>query len=384
MQKKLLIMTDWFYPGFKGGGIITSCYNLTMLLKKDYLIYILTSDRDLGDQVAYESVIVNVWRDFCENVQIYYASPEKLNWRSILKQIRQLSPYCIYLNSMYSLFFTIYPLIQKKIGLIKAHIVLTPSGMLKGSALEQKAFKKQVYLKILCLLKIQRSLTFHATDETENREIINVFGKTPAIRQIYCAPPFVEENISLPQKVKGSLNLVFVGRIHSVKNLHYIIECLMKIDKPVRLTIIGQLEDETYYNRCKQLEHLLSENISVHYTGGIPNEGIKKYLRESHFLVHPSLGENYCYAIVEAFCQGRPAIISNNTPWHNMEAQKIGWDLPLSDQQKFIDTINRAANMDQDEYNEWCIAAWKFAQSSLKQSTYKDQYIKMFNQVSLA
>ncbi|WP_431214863.1 hypothetical protein ACQ86N_08990 [Puia sp. P3] len=53
MKQRLLILTDWFYPGYKAGGIITSVYDLAMLLRDEYSIFIMTSDRDLGDSQPY-------------------------------------------------------------------------------------------------------------------------------------------------------------------------------------------------------------------------------------------------------------------------------------------------------------------------------------------
>jgi glycosyltransferase involved in cell wall biosynthesis len=372
-------MTDWFRPGFKAGGTITSSYNLSMLLKDDCLIYIFTSDRDIGDHMHYPSITTDEWCDFCPNVRIYYATPEEKTWNNILKQIRQLSPDGIYLNSMYSRYFTIYPLLQKRIGLIRSPVFLSPSGMLKENALQRKAFKKIVYLKIFRLLKIQDAFTFHATDASESIGIRKIFGKAAAIKQVYLAPPAVEESIVFPLKKKGHVKIVFTGRIHPIKNLHFFLECLLKIRHVVEFIIIGPIEDRSYYEQCRQLKERMPENITVTFLGAMPPEKIKCHLLTSHFLVLPSLGENFGYAIVEALCAGRPVMISDRTPWRNMEAQHAGWDLSLFDPDAYIMAIKRAADMEQEEYNEWVTAAWNFARHSLSGSACQKEYITMFD-----
>jgi glycosyltransferase involved in cell wall biosynthesis len=378
-QKRLLIMTDWFCPGFKAGGMISSCYNLAMLLKDEYSIYILTTDRDLGNERPYENITPNKWVAYCNNISIFYTSPEITGIKNALAQIRHVSPDCIYMNSMYSLHFTLYPLLLKKLRLINAPIFLSPSGMLKNNALQQKSLKKKCFLKLFRLLKIQSTFTFHAVDQTEADEIHAAFGRQVRISQVFNAPPELEENITFPIKVKGNLKLVFTGRIHPIKNLHFLIECLAKIEQTVELTIIGPIEDMAYYTQCKEICDRLPFNISVTFAGGMPAARLKAYLREHHFLALPSLGENFGYSIVEAFCIGRPAMISNRTPWQDIAAQKAGWDVPIDNHDDFVAILNTAAGMEQDEYNEWACAAHCYARRLLQPADCKTAYINLFN-----
>ncbi|MBO9564570.1 MAG: glycosyltransferase [Niastella sp.] len=378
-QKRLLIMTDWFCPGYKAGGMISSCYNLAMLLKDEFSIYILTTDRDLGNERPYENITPNEWVTYCNNVSIFYTSPEITGIRNALTQIRHVSPDYIYMNSMYSLHFTLHPLLLKKLRLIKTPIFLSPSGMLKSNALEQKSIKKKGFLKLFRLLKIQSTFTFHAVDETEANEIRAVFGQQVRISQVYNAPPELEENITFPVKEKGNLKLVFTGRIHPMKNLHFLMECLAQVEQRVELTVVGPIEDMTYYNKCKEISDKLPANISITFAGGMPATRLKAYLREHHFLALPSLGENFGYSIVEALCTGRPALISNRTPWQDLATQKAGWNVPIDNYDHFVAILNRAAAMGQSEYNEWACAAQSYARRLLQPAECKTAYINLFD-----
>lgn len=43
----------------------------------------------------------------------------------------------------------------------------------------------------------------------------------------------------------------------------------------------------------------------------------------------PTFNENYGHAIVESFVAGLPVVISDRTPWRNLEKINAGWDIPL-------------------------------------------------------
>ena len=63
----------------------------------------------------------------------------------------------------------------------------------------------------------------------------------------------------------------------------------------------------------------------------------------------PTQGENFGHAILESFMNSRPVIISNKTPWLNLEKENVGWDLSL-DERNFSTIIDKAADMDSHDY----------------------------------
>ncbi|HLY68515.1 MAG TPA: glycosyltransferase [Puia sp.] len=379
MRKRILIMTEWFYPGFKAGGPIRACHNLAMLLKDEYDLYIFTSDRDLKSESPYAGITPNRWVSFSANIKVFYASPENLKWFSIKKEIQKIDAAHVYLNSMYSLYFTIYPLLMKRIGKLKSNIILSPRGMLKESALQFKYAKKKSFLEMLKLFKISKGIGFHATDEQEKKDIRKIFGDAISVNLIQDVPPEPEKNVFPVTKRSGELKLVFVGRIHRIKNLHFIMECLKKLTQKIELTVIGPIDDNAYYEFCKKLSASLPENVSIHFAGEVSNEKIKSHLRENHFMILPTLGENYCYSIIESFCAGRPVIITDRTPWQNLSNKKIGWDLPLDHHKEFLIALNSAASMVQEEFTEWSSSALNFSKKLFTTSNCKAEYSEMFS-----
>jgi glycosyltransferase involved in cell wall biosynthesis len=381
MRQSILITTDWFSPGYKAGGIIRTCYNLVRLLEDHYSIYILTTDRDLGDQKPYENIVADQWTKFSNSIQIYYASPQALNWRNIRQQIKSVNAESIYINSMFSKHFTVWPLLMKKMGVIKSNIIVSPNGMLKVKALNIKPLKKKPFLLMLKLMGASKFISFHASDIEEKKRITTIFGQNAVIWQIFNPPPPTDDHLNYISKKAGIIKMAFIGRIHPIKNLHFLINCLQTLSQIVELTIIGPIEDKQYYNECNELIKRLPKSIKVSFTGEVTNEKIADYLQENHFMVLPSLGENYCYAIVESFCAGRPVIISDQTPWRNLTEKKAGWDLPLIEN-AFIETLKIAADMDNEEYSTWSTSAWEFAKY-INNSNYKTEYIRMFDNAKM-
>ncbi|MDP4253844.1 MAG: glycosyltransferase family 4 protein [Bacteroidota bacterium] len=378
MNKTILIMVDWFYPGYKAGGPITACYNLAMLLKDNYRVCIFTSDRDLNDNHPYMGISPDTWVKWKENVFVYYATPPRLGWANISRQIRAIAPSCIYLNSMFSYYFTICPLLLKMMRSIGSRVVLSPRGMLRDTALASKSFKKNLFLSIMKFFHIQDLIYFHATDEEEQKDIRRTFGERVDVVQVMDIPPAPEKAVITIPKQPGALKLIFVGRIHPIKNLHFILQVLRRTEREVALTVIGPAENEEYFHFCKGLAEELPSNILVHFEGEIPHPGIRNRILQHHFLILPTLGENYGHVIIESFCAGRPVIITNRTPWQQLSSKRIGWDLPLNDEEQFLRAIDRAAGMQHDEFTWWCACSLAYAHSISNPSNYRDKYASLF------
>ena len=187
---KILILTDWFSPGYKAGGPITSCLNLSSALSEKQQVYIVTSDRDLNDTTAYPGILVNQWIEFKPNLQVCYLSPSRQKLKDIHRLIQEIEIRVIYLNSLFSRVFTIYPLFLKWRKHLPCRVVLAPTGMLRASALRFKPLKKKIFIQVLRWVQISRWVDFHATDQQEVEDIKLHLGSISSISLIpnYPAP----------------------------------------------------------------------------------------------------------------------------------------------------------------------------------------------------
>ena len=375
-----MVFTDWYEPAFKAGGPIRSCVNFAAHMKEDYDIYIFTGDRDLDDKQAYSHIEINRWIEKV-GVQLFYASPGALNWESILVQVQHIKPDYTYLNSMYSRYFTIYPLLMKRLGLIKARIVLAPRGMLQRGAIQFKAGRKKKFLVLLNFLGVPKYIHAHATDEQEKEDIYTYLPKVKAVTVIANFSPAVQAVPAYIEKNKGLLKAVFISRVAPKKNILFFLSLLARLPAHLQfiLTIRGSVEDEGYWQECLNTIAQLPENILVQYDGPIENKEVARLIQQHHLFVLPTLGENFGHAIFEALSAGRPVLISDQTPWRNLAEHYAGWDLPLSDEKAFVQVVQEVAGMDDVAFQEWSIGAWQYAKNFTERSDLKEEYKELFS-----
>ena len=378
--KKILIFVDWYEPGFKGGGPIRSVVNLVHNMNGYYKFFIFTSDRDLGDTMPYKNITPDIWSEK-ENLSVFYASPQRLSWKSISNEISKVAPDFIYLNGMYARYYSIYPLLMKRFNMTSAKLILAPRGMLQSGALQFKATKKILFLKLLSLISVPKYIVGHATDQQEKNDM---YKYLPGIRNVSVLANFSSTPKSNPvaiTKEKNAVSLVFVSRISPKKNLLFFITLLKHFASPLKFnfTIVGNIEDTSYWEECKTIISELPDNIVIDFKGALRNNEVFDILVQHHIFVLPTQGENFGHAIFEALSLGRPVLISDKTPWRNLQQIKAGWDLPLSIPAAFIDVLKQVAEMDNETFQLWCKGALRLANDYIIKSDLKNQYLKLFS-----
>ena len=379
---KILVCVDWFAPGYKAGGPIQSCVNFAYAMREHYQIYVLTTDRDAGDTAPYPNIRTDEWTDFDTGIKVYYSSPDKLKYANIKAILLTQKVGFIYLNSMYSVPFTIFPLLCIKNNSLVAKVILAPRGMLQAGAMQFKTLKKQVFLHLSKAFLLKNTY-FHATDEQEFRDIQLRTDIAPQNITLIANYSSAKKNTDTPiAKRRQSLDCVFVSRVAPKKNILFFIDkVLSNIDTTIsiNLDIIGPIEDSVYWKSCENAIAKLPENIKVRYLGSIPNYLLMDYLKQSHLFVLPTLAENFGHAIWEAFLASRPVLISNQTPWRNLQARNIGWDLPLAEKNNWIAAITAAANWSQLDFDDICKNIATFAASYIDNNTNKAEYLQLFS-----
>lgn len=379
-KKKLLIFVDWYEPGYKGGGPIRSIANFVENMHGYYELFVFTSDRDHGDTGPYTDVVLDEWVSQSHS-NVYYASCKSLSWRKIVAIINGITPDFVYVNSMYSLYFAIYPMLMKRLKLFDAKLVLAPRGMLQEGALVFKKKKKLLFLKTLNLLGVPKMVTGHATDEQEKADILQLL---PSVKTVEVISNFSAKVITRPEYPDKQLNqvrAVFVSRISAKKNLQFLLSILLKLEPHIQfvLTIGGEVEDVNYWEECMQLVAKMPSNVRVDPIGPVRNADVAGLLQKHHIFVLPTLGENFGHAIFEALAVGRPVLISDKTPWRELERQKAGWDLSLTETKKIELVIEKVAAMEEDTFREWCDGALRIASKYVEANDNREQYLNLFN-----
>ena len=378
-MKKILVFTDWFEPGYRAGGPIRSCVNFVTNMQDDYEVFVFTSDRDLGSSAPYPEISVNTWIPFGRKAKVFYSAPQEQGIIAVRNQISMIRPDYLYLNSMFSKQFTIFPLLIMKIANVPCKVILAPRGMLRESAVSFKPYKKKVFLLLCKSFGLQTKTNFHATDEIEKQDIHKYFGNDAKVVVIPNFPGRIDDKPVPVKKNRGGLKVIFVGRIHPIKNLDYLLNVLKEINEPVSLSIAGSEEDKNYLAYCKTLIEQLPGFIKVIFLGELPPAELPSVMAEHHIFALPTKGENFGHAIFEALVAGKPVLISDQTPWRNLQSVKAGWDISLERPDLFSASVKQAISFDQQEYNTWCEGAWKYVNDYVKGSDLKKAYQNLFN-----
>ncbi|MBI5727163.1 MAG: glycosyltransferase [Ignavibacteriales bacterium] len=377
-MKKILILSDWYLPGYKAGGPIRSLHSFVQKMKAVYSISILTGDTDFRENVPYPNIEPNIWIETETNLRIKYISKEFLNFRSLKKQLLEEKFDFIYINSMFSMHFTILPLIILRLFNMVATIIIAPRGMLQEGALQNKKLKKGLFLLLMRMMGIHMRVRFQATDEQEKKDIAFVFGNNLFT---IIAPNFVSDPlrqlISIP-KLPGKIKMVYISLITIKKNLTAIFNLLSDIDESVDLDIFGPIKDDGYWFICLEKISSLKQH-NIHYMGPIPNNQVSAIYNNYQFFILPTLGENFGHAIFEALSSGTPVIISDRTPWKNLEAEKAGWDIPLETPEKFVSVMQQCIDMDQAEYEQWSRGAHQYALNYARDNDPTEKYLELFS-----
>lgn len=376
-KKKILLFSDWFYPGFMAGGPIQSSFNLITHLQEYYDFSVVTRDTDYTDSVPYRDVKSDTWNVLPNGMRVYYFSDKNLSYPNMSKLINSEKFDIAYLNSMYSPRFTIMPLFI--LNKMRKQVILAPRGMLAPTAIAIKSWKKKPFLLWIKNSKMIKNMKFHAASEHEEEHIRQVFGKKVEIRLAPNLPGKMELPVSVEKrKESGSVNLINIARVSPEKNLHYALEVLLNMKGNVKFDIYGPVYDYPYWEKCKELMAKLPANIECEYFGPITKESMPQAMKEIHFLLMPTQGENFGHTILEAMICGCPPIISDRTPWIGLEKVKAGFDLPLENPEKFEEVLNRVVLMDRDEFKKWSDGTRAFASDFINNPKLLEQSVNIF------
>jgi glycosyltransferase involved in cell wall biosynthesis len=378
-KKRVLVMVDWFKPGYKAGGPIRSCTNFAYALKDDFDIRVLTTDTDHGEQEPYKNIQSNKWvTNLDPDIHVFYARKATLSLSQLKQEIINANADYVYLNHLFSPKFVIFPLWLKFSRQLKSKVILCPRGALYESALSVKSVKKKPFITLFKWLNIPKLITFHATNEREKAAILDYFPNGQVI--IADNLPESDQPVFVSHKKEpGKLKCIFIARIVPIKNLLFLIQVLQQVKSRVILSVAGPIEDAEYWKECEKTIQQLPANIQVNYLGSISNEEVKSKISEHHLFVLPTQGENFGHSIFEALLTGRPVLISDQTPWLQLASKNVGWDLPLYGPEKFAEVIDEMANWDQSRFDGWAKGAWQFARLFIENPILKKQYLNLFS-----
>lgn len=344
----ILIFIGNYLPGYKAGGILRITVNTVDHLCNEFDFRIVTRNRDLGDDESYPNIKFNQWQQV-GNALVYYLSPQLNMVKNISDLIASTPHHVLYLNSFFDPLTISVLLCRKLRRSIFKPVIVAPFGEFAWASLKQKYSKKFIFIRIARLFGLYNNVTWRASSEFEAQDIIKVMEiKSDVIHITGDLPIKNVPDVAFDAVFKSSfdskdLRIVFLSRISREKNLDYALKVLNKVKAKVIFDIYGPAENETYWKECQELIKQLPANVIVNYLGSVKSDQVLHIFSRYDLFLFPTGGEAYGHVIAECLISGTPVLISTETPWRNLQADGLGWDVDLAQFGFFVEIINKLA-----------------------------------------
>ncbi|MEX0383137.1 glycosyltransferase family 4 protein [Spiribacter sp. 1M153] len=376
----------YYLPGYRSGGPVRTIANFVDHFGEEFDIRIVTRDRDFLDHEPYEDIVANRWINMGA-AKVLYCSEGVLTVRNIMRLLKRTQHDILYLNSFFSLRFTILPLVVRSLRLAPNRpCIIAPRGELHAGASEIKKWKKKTYRKIARFFGLYSGLRWQASSMEEAHYIrSSLVAEAGDVLVAPDLPPKLKSESNQPpirmEREPGPLRVVFLSRISRKKNLDFALRVLSKVRIDLHVTVYGPKEDMRYWHECEELLAMMPENVIVNYCGDVYPMDVGSRLGRNDVFLFPTKGENYGHVIHEALMAGLPVMISDQTPWGEVSSRGAGWVLPLDSELAFARALEEYAEKPAQEMMEARLAARKYAEEVSLASGVKDANRELFVQL---
>ncbi len=333
---RVCLVSSSFYPATHYGGPISATWDLSKkLAKKGIEVYVSTTNANGSKKLDVEC---NKYLEKEVNVFVKYYNEQIINKLSfsfifgIYSDIKKSDVvYIQYLFHYSVLFSLLFSAIHHK------KIILCPRGSFSEFTLSNKfTFAKKLWLSLF-IKPFVNQIVWQASSYLEEFDIKKKFPAT-TVEIINDGVDFQSlqgyqqiSKIELVNRYSNSnnnnvSNLFFsMGRLHKIKGFDILIDAfhlLLQEDKDAKLIIAGG-DDGAEEQLNSQIKELNIEN-SVFLIGAIGFDEKKMLLNNCDYFTLASEFESFGIVVAEALSCGLPVVVSNKTPWKDIEINNCG------------------------------------------------------------
>ena len=380
-MKRILVFNDYYIPAVKCGGPVTSIRNVVMALSDEFEFYIEAANHDFGDNQPFLNIGSEWYKVGPAHVRYHRDGELDFNLKNIEVFIKEVKPDIMWFSGLL-VPNKIHNAIRvgEKIGI---PVVISPRGEASPDRMCLKGYKKYPYAALVSLLGIYRkkNVFFHTTSDDEIVGLKKYFHINE--KRIFEVPNIgvVASKRSNQTKTSGEVKIMFISRIHEVKNLHLAIQAVNRMKSSAVFDIYGPIESEEYWKVCKNEMKNSPENVRINYCGKVnPNEVGEVYQKYDCFLF-PTLNENYGHVIAEALANGCQVILSKGTtPWDDLDT-KAGFVCDLNKLEQFTEALEKIADESNEDYGVAISKVYKYYHEKNSADNAILGHKKMFNTV---
>jgi glycosyltransferase involved in cell wall biosynthesis len=352
---RICLVSSSFYPATFYGGPISATWDLSKkLAEKGIEVYVSTTNANGSKKLDVEC---NKYLKKEENLFVKYYNEQIINkfslsflfgiWSDIKKSDIVYIQYLFHYSVLFSLLFSV---IQKK------KILVCPRGSFSVFTLNNKLpFIKLLWLNFFIQPMVNK-IIWQASSYLEEMDILNKFPNAD-VEIINDGIDYESFQNSLTVSRKELLNkfteitcndvsniFFSMGRLHKIKGFDVLIDAFnlfLEKDKYAKLIIAGG--DDGVGEQLKNQIKKLNLSSSVFLIGAVNFENKKLLLNNCDYFTLASEFESFGIVIAEALSCGKPVVVSNKTPWKDIQINNCGI---LADNEKnsFNDAFSKIIN----------------------------------------
>ncbi|EGP4756694.1 glycosyltransferase family 4 protein [Enterococcus lactis] len=381
-MKKILIFNGWYLPSKRCGGPVTSIRNTVEACSDEFQFYIVALNHDFGDNIEFPN-IQKGWNQVGKAKVLYV--PDKyfdFNMNHLEKLFTDLKPDLVWFSGILHPEIKLYTMrLSRKLNF---PVLFSPRGEVSRDRVTNlKAYKKVPYLFLARRLGFYKGAWFHATSDDEFEGLKYYIG-APADRISYVRNiPVMPDNYRDDyEKKSGEIRIVFISRIHEVKNLKFAVEVATKVKNyNVIFDVYGPKESQDYWDECEEIGKNAPTNVKLNYCRVLAPDEVGSTFKKYDCFLFPTINENYGHVIAESLANGCPVILSKGTtPWDDLD-NIAGYVCNLGDEEAFVEAIGKIAVLNTQEFNSLSNNTVEYYKKKIAEDDAIKGHIDMFNRI---
>lgn len=333
---RVALISSSFYPATFYGGPVSATWDLSRKLGDQGIeVYVSTTNANGKERLR---VKTNEFINKGKNLFVKYYHEQIINrfsfkyilglWKDIAKSDLVYIQYLFH----YTVFFAlIYSFLQNK------KIIICPRGSFSHFTLHYKwSLLKSLWLSVL-IKPLCKDVCWHVSSYLEEQDILKLFPKAD-IKVINDGIDYntFQDIDKLDKKEllykftnhnfeKISHIFFSMGRLHKIKRFDAVIDAFVLFlnDYPDAKLLIAGPDDGCRNNLLKQIQDLHLSN-SVFLIGSLDFRSKCLVMGNVDLFILASYFESFGIVVAESLACGTPVVVSNNTPWKDIEKNKCG------------------------------------------------------------
>lgn len=372
-KNRVLLLNPHYYPGYRSGGPQQTFMNIVEAFGDECEFYVLTLNHDLGETKAYENIKPG-WNQVGK-AKVRYVPDDGMTVGLLAKLSEKMD--VVYAGGLFER-TTRLALKANRRNMIACPLWIAPMGVFSEGAFSQKRWKKLAFIYYEKLFGAFRKIRWSFTSELEKKDFEKYLGKPKQNAIASDIPRRIGQAQKTDFSPAGELKIIFLSRICHQKNLGYAIDLVGNLKGDIVFDIYGTLEDQAYWQECKKRMANLPRNVKCRYQGEAESSRVVEIFSRYDVFLFPTLGENFGHVIYEALVAGCVPVISDTTPWRDLEEQECGKVIPLEDRKRFQEAMEAFVFMDERQKATYSENTMDYADTFYRETVTNTGYREIF------